>query len=101
MRAFLQRLWITIKSISLTVMVFTLLAGAGYAFLVAGNRQEATVQQNKLDRVRLDIDRLERENRRLKLLIMNLRESDELVEKIAREDAGLIKEGEIQYLFPY
>jgi len=85
----------------MTLVVVALLAGTGYAFLVAENYKETSIQEARLDRISLDIDRLTRENRRLKLLIMNIKESDDLIEKIAREDAGLIKQGELLYIFPH
>jgi cell division protein FtsB len=99
-RAFLQAAWKTVKGLFLTVVVCALIAGTGYAFLVEGDQHEIATLQTRLDHVRRDVDEAQRENRRLKALITRMKSSDELVEKIAREDAGLIKEGEILYVFP-
>jgi len=100
MREFLQKASSVVRRFSLTVLVLGLLAGTGYAFLSGKDHHEALLLDTKLERVNLEIERVRRENRRLRLLIMNMHNSDELVDKIAREDAGLIKEGELLYLFP-
>jgi cell division protein FtsB len=43
--------------------------------------------------------RLQEENRRLAEQIQRLKNSNEEVEKIAREELGLVKKGEIVYQF--
>jgi len=83
------------------LFVVGLVGGSAYAAVVSGNQEEAGIIEGKLDRTQLEVERLKRENRRLKSLIMNLKDSDDLVEKIAREDAGMIRPGEILYLFPH
>jgi len=101
MRELLHKSWTTFKTLALTLVVLGLLGATGYAFLLQGRHHEMTTLQTKLERVNLEVEAMRRDNRRLRLLIGSLNDSDELAEKIAREDAGLIKDGEILYIFPH
>ncbi len=58
-------------------------------------RSRATVQK-----LETDIEVLRRENERLEREIESLKSSTFIVEKIAREDLGMSKEGEIIYMLP-
>lgn len=97
----LHKLWNTFKGVALTLAVLALLGAAGYSFLLQGRHRDLTLLETKVERVNLEVEAMRRDNSRLRLLIASLRESDDLAEKIAREDAGLIKEGEILYIFPH
>jgi cell division protein FtsB len=96
----LSKIWTGFRRLALTFLVFGLLAGTGYAFLFQGEHEEVRILETRLARMTRDIDEENRRIRRLKLLIGQLRNSNQLLEKVAREDAGLIKDGEILYLFP-
>jgi cell division protein FtsB len=100
MRGFLTRAWVVIFRLGLTLFVIGLLAGTGYAFFAAGEQEELRILSARLEKVRLEVEQLKRQNRRYKLLILNMGKSEQLQEKLAREDSGLVKEGEILYLFP-
>lgn len=97
----LYKLWESTRKVLTALFVVGLVGGSAYAAVVFGNQKEVGIIEGKLDHTQLEIERLKRENRRLKSLIMNLKDSDDLVEKIAREDAGMIRPGEILYLFPH
>lgn len=101
MRRFLATAWRTIKGFSLTILVCALLAATGYAFVVEGEQREITTLEQRLMRLQRDVELAQQKNRRLKARIGRMHKSDELAEKIAREDSGLIKEGEILYIFPH
>jgi cell division protein FtsB len=58
-------------------------------------RSRATVQK-----LETDIEFLRKENERLGREIESLKSSTFIVEKIAREDLGMSKEGEIIYMLP-
>ena len=94
------RIWTGFRQLALTFLVLGLLAGTGYAFLFQGELDEVRTLETRLERMTREIEEQNRRNRRLKLLIGQLRNSNQLLEKVAREDAGLIKTGEILYLFP-
>jgi len=101
MADFFYRLWESTRKVLTVLFVLGLVGGGAYAAVVSGNQEDVAIIEGKLDHTRLEVERLKRENRRLKSLIMNLKDSDDLVEKIAREDAGMIRPGEILYLFPH
>jgi cell division protein FtsB len=93
--------WETFKGMALTAAVLVLLGAAGYSFLLQGRHRDMTLLDTKVERVSLEVEAMRNDNRRLRLLITSLRDSDDLTEKIAREDSGLIKNGEILYIFPH
>jgi cell division protein FtsB len=101
MRSFFSATWRTFKGLSLTLLVCALLVATGYAFVVEGEQRQISSMAERLDRLQRDVERAKQKNRRLKALIGRMQTSDELAEKIAREDSGLIKEGEILYIFPH
>lgn len=81
------------------MIALALLAVTVHVVVFQGERREAQVLSERLSRVRGDINRLSRENERLRHLIINIRQSDDQVEKIGREDFGYIKSGEVLYFF--
>ncbi len=101
MRGFFKTTWRTFKGLSLTLLVCALLVATGYAFVVEGEQRQISSMAQRLDRLQREVERARQKNRRLKALIGRMQKSDELAEKIAREDSGLIKEGEILYIFPH
>ncbi len=51
--------------------------------------------QKEIERVRMDIDRLNKENEQLGQQVKALRSDPKLIERIAREEMGLARPGEI------
>ena len=70
-------------------------------FSLFGSRGLVQIYQLTEDRDRIQMSnaRLEEENKKLAAQIHRLRNNKEEVEKIAREDLGLVKKGEIVYQF--
>jgi cell division protein FtsB len=70
-------------------------------FAVLGGRGITQIYQLKEERNRIQgsNDRLQEENRKLAEKVSRLRNSKEEVEKVAREELGLVKKGEIVYQF--
>lgn len=97
----IQQFWQSARKLITVLVVVGALGAGGYAAITSDTHDKIAVLQQKLDRNNLEIDRLKRGNRHLRLLITNVSTSDSLVEKIAREDAGLIKQGELLYIFPH
>jgi cell division protein FtsB len=77
------------------------LVGAMILFTVFGGRGLLQIYhlREERDRIHLANTRLQEENQRLTLQIDRLRHQKEEVGKIAREELGLVKKGEIIYQF--
>jgi len=56
--------------------------------------------QNEISKVKADLDRLNRENVQLEQEVKDLKTDPRLIEKIARDDLGLAKPGEIIIKIP-
>jgi cell division protein FtsL len=71
-------------------------------FFVSGNRETSELQQarKRVADLRADIARLDAENARLHAEIESVQRSTYAVERIAREDLGMSKPGEIVYMLP-
>jgi cell division protein FtsB len=51
-------------------------------------------------RIRAKAEALERENEKLRENVRRLRDDDEYLERVAREQQGLVRDGETVYRFP-
>ncbi|MFQ5895690.1 MAG: septum formation initiator family protein [Nitrospinota bacterium] len=60
---------------------------------------EVVAAQRRLESLREEMGRLRRENRRLRREIRSLRTDLAAIERIAREDLGLVRPGELVYEF--
>ncbi|MBM4356370.1 MAG: hypothetical protein FJ109_21685 [Deltaproteobacteria bacterium] len=94
-----QRIREQIGGVTLTLLALALLTVTVHVVVFQGERREAVVLAERLNRVRQDIGRVSRENERLRHLIVNIRQTDDQVEKIGREDFGYVRSGEILYYF--
>jgi len=65
-----------------------------------GSLQEQAELKQRLALLERENARLEEKNNELLEEIVSLKTSNELIEERAREDLGLIKQGETLYLFP-
>ena len=95
-----------VRDSRVTLRAFTLLAGVlavvfGLSFFFS-NRGIAQLQQarKRVDELRADINRLQAENVRLRGEIESVKKSTYAVERIAREDLGMSKKGEVIYMLP-
>lgn len=84
----------------LRVLGYAVLAVIAYFFL-AGNAGLIHLIQAKIEKVKIEkeILQLEEENRKATAEIQALRSDLKSVERIAREELGLIKKGEVVYKF--
>lgn len=88
---------VTLKAVALLSGVLTIVFLISFFFSKEGiselqqSRQRVAVLQQEIDRLRA-------ENQQLAEQINNLRKSTFAVEKIAREDLGMAREGEIVYV---
>ncbi len=89
----------TLKAAVMLSGVVTLLAVFSLFF---GGRPTSELQQSRhrVDALRAEIARLQTENTHLRAEIDSVRKSTYAVERIAREDLGMSKKGEVVYLLP-
>lgn len=97
----LDTAWGVARKLIATVVAVGALGYAIYGTATSEKIAQAERLEAKLVKTMTEVDRLRRSNRRLQLLILNMAESPALAEKVAREDGGMIKEGEILYIFPH
>lgn len=90
---------VTLKAVTLLSGVLTIVFLISFFFSDRGiaELQEA---RHRIAELQHDIKRLEAENARLRGEIESARSSTFAVEKIAREDLSMSKEGELVYMLP-
>lgn len=90
---------VTLKGAVLLAGVLTLLVVFTFFF---GRRPSSELQQSqqRVEALKTDIARLQRDNVRLRAEIDSVRKSTFAVERIAREDLGMSKKGEVIYVLP-
>ncbi len=87
---------VTIRAVVLLSGVLTVVFLVSFMFSEEGIAELRQAQQ-RVDTLQGEIRQLEEENARLEAEIENLRDSSFAVERIAREDLGMSKPGEIVY----
>lgn len=90
---------VTLKAVVMLSGVVTLLAVLSLFF---SGRPTSELQQSRqrVAALRADITRLQGDNARLRAEIDSVRKSTFAIERIAREDLGMSKKGEVVYLLP-
>ena len=71
-----------------------------FLFSDRGGIGELQQARQRVDALRADIRRLEAENARLRAEVQSAKKSTYAVERIAREDLGMSKKGEVVYMLP-
>lgn len=79
------------------IVVLAITLGVAFVFVKAVSR--VYVLREERNRVKLSIERLEKENAELKKKIELLEGDPAYIEKVAREELGMIKENEKVYRF--
>lgn len=81
---------------SLLIILFILLCLLQYRlWLGDGNVPDMLRYEQRVEALKQESERLAQRNQPLAAEVVNLRTSDEAIEERAREDLGMIKEGEI------
>ncbi|HEU4520491.1 MAG TPA: septum formation initiator family protein [Thermoanaerobaculia bacterium] len=90
---------VTLKAVTLLSGVLTIVFLVSFFF---SDRGIAELQEARrtVSELKTDIDKLQAENERLRAEIESAKSSTFAVEKIAREDLAMSKEGEIVYMLP-
>jgi len=86
----------------IAVILVAILALAGIASLFVTGRATSELQQSRkrVEALSAEIRQLEKENVRLRSEIDSVKSSTYAVERIAREDLGMSRKGEVIYLLP-
>ena len=71
-----------------------------FLFSNGGGIGELQQTRQRVDALHADIKRLEAENARLRAEVQSAKRSTYAVERIAREDLGMSKKGEVVYMLP-
>lgn len=88
---------VTLKAIILLSSVVTIVLLVSFLFS-KGGMAELQKSRQRVAALQVDVDRLRAENQRLGSEISSLRKSTLAVERIAREDLGMARDGEIVYV---
>lgn len=90
---------VTLKAVTLLSGVLTIVFLVSFFF---SDRGIAELQhaRHRVQQLRADITKLEADNSRLRGEIESARKSTYAVEKIAREDLGMARKGEVVYMLP-
>lgn len=90
---------VTLRAFSLIALVLAVVFGMSLFF---SNRGIAELQQarKRVTDLQTDINRLQSENARLRAEIESVKKSTYAVERMAREDLGMSKKGEVIYMLP-
>jgi cell division protein FtsB len=83
-------------------MLVAVLAFGGVASLFVTGRATSELQQSRkrVESLTAEIRQIETQNARLRADIDSVRKSTYAVERIAREDLGMSRKGEVIYLLP-
>ena len=90
---------VTLKAVVLLASVLSVVFAISFLFSDRG-LHELQHARKRVDALRADIARVEAENARLRAEIESVKKSSYAIERIAREDLGMARQGEIVYMFP-
>jgi cell division protein FtsB len=90
---------VTLKVVVLLAAVLSIVFGASFLFSDRG-LHELQHARTRVATLRAEIAQLETENARLRAEIESVKKSSYAVERIAREDLGMSRKGEIVYMLP-
>lgn len=90
---------VTLRVVALLSAVLTAVFLISFVFSDRGI-SELQHARRRVDDLRTDIRRLDAENARLRAEIDSAKHSTYAVERIAREDLGMSKKGEVVYMLP-
>jgi cell division protein FtsB len=90
---------VTLRAVVLLSSVLTIVFLFSFVFSDRGIAELQNARK-RVNTLHSDIQRLESENARLRSEIVSVKKSTYAVERIAREDLGMAKPGEVTYLVP-
>jgi cell division protein FtsB len=90
---------VTLKAVVLLASVLFVVFAVSFVFSDRG-LPELQHARTRVSELRTDIARLQAENARLRAEIESVKKSSYAIERIAREDLGMSKQGEVVYMLP-
>ena len=90
----------TIRRIAVFLVALLILGGIASLFVTGRATSELQQSRKRVESLHAEIRQLERENAKLRAEIDSVKKSTYAVERIAREDLGMSKRGEVIYLLP-
>lgn len=90
---------VTLKAVVLLASVLTVVFAISFVFSDRG-LHELQHARTRVTKLRADIAKLEADNTRLRAEIDSVKRSSYAVERIAREDLGMSRKGEVVYMLP-
>ena len=85
------------KTIIKNILIVALILAVGYMF--ASEISHVSILRKENERIRIKIDQMEVANKELRKKIEAIKNDEHYIEKLAREELGMIKEGEKVYRF--
>jgi cell division protein FtsL len=89
-----------IRRIAVILVALLILGGVASLFVTGRATSELQQSRKRVEALHAEIQQLEKENARLRAEIDSVKKSTYAVERIAREDLGMSKRGEVIYLLP-
>jgi cell division protein FtsL len=89
-----------IRRVAVILVALLILGGVASLFVTGRATSELQLSRKRVETLHTEIQRLEKENARLRAEIDSVKRSTYAVERIAREDLGMSKRGEVIYLLP-
>jgi cell division protein FtsL len=89
-----------IRRIAVILVAVLILGGIASLFVTGRATSELQQSRKRVESLNAEINQLEKENARLHAEIDSVKKSTYAVERIAREDLGMSRKGEVIYLLP-
>jgi cell division protein FtsL len=89
-----------IRRIAVILVALLILGGIASLFVTGRATSELQQSRKRVETLNAEIQQLQKENARLRADIESVKKSTYAVERIAREDLGMSKRGEVIYLLP-
>ena len=89
-----------IRRIAVILVAILILGGIASLFVTGRATSELQQSRKRVESLNAEIRQLEKENTRLRAEIDSVKKSTYAVERIAREELGMSKHGEVIYLLP-
>ena len=89
-----------IRRIAVMLVAVLALGGVASLFLTGRATSELQLSRKRVESLSAEIRQIEKQNARLRADIDSVRKSTYAVERIAREDLGMSRKGEVIYLLP-
>jgi len=89
-----------VRRIAVILVALLILGGIASLFVTGRATSELQQSRKRVESLHAEIQQLQQENAHLRAEIDSVRNSTYAVERIAREDLGMSKRGEVIYLLP-